>query len=79
MIERPKWNKHDAQLKEEDLVWILNDKRPRGVLSMGNVEKTHTGPDGVVRLCLLKTALVKVTRPAVRLSLVRPKNLPPQN
>ena len=73
MIGRPKWNKHDSQLKEEDLVWILNDNCPRGVLPLGIVEKTHTGPDGVVRSCLLKTALGKVTRPAVRLSLVHPK------
>ena len=79
MIGRPKWNKHDSQLKEEDLVWILNDNCPRGVWPLGIVEKTHTGPDGVVRSCLLKTALGKVTRPAVRLSLVHPKNIPPQN
>ena len=45
---------------------------------MGIVEKTHTGPDGVVRSCLLKTALGKVTRAAVRLSLVHPKNISPQ-
>ena len=78
MIGRPKWNKHDTQLKE-DLVWILNDNCPRGVWPLGIVEKTHIGPDGVVRSCLLKTALAKVTRPAVRLSLVHPKNIPPQN
>ena len=80
MIGRPKWNKHDSQLKEEEyLVWILNDNCPRGVRPLGIVEKTHTGPDGVVRSCLLKTALGKVTRPAVTLSLVHPKNIPPQN
>ena len=78
MIGRPKWNKHDSQLKE-DLVRILNDNCPRGVWPLGIVEKTHTGPDGVVRSCLLKTALGKVTRPAVRLSLVHPKNFLPQN
>ena len=79
LIGRPKWNKHDAPLKEEDLVWILNDNCPRGVWPLGIVEKAHTGPDGVVRSCLLRTALGKVTRPAVRLSLVYPKNIPPHN
>ena len=78
MIGRPKRKKHDTQLKE-DLAWILGDNCPRGVWPLGIVEKTHTGHDGVVRSCLLKTALEKVTRPAVRLSLVHPKDITPQN
>ena len=57
----------DVWERHKDPVWTLDDNCPQGVWSLGIVEKTHTGPDGVVRLCLLKTALGKVTRQAVRL------------
>ena len=52
---RSKWHKTFDQLKEGDVVWILQNNSPRGQCPIGLVERAIRGPDGEVRSCFLKT------------------------
>ena len=60
-------------MKTGDLVRILEDFTSRGIWPLGRNIEIFTGPDGRARSCVIKTALGKITRPAVKLALVTPK------
>ena len=51
---RSKYHKSFDQLKERDVVRILQNKSPRGQWTMGLVERPIRGPDGEIRSCYLK-------------------------
>ena len=67
---RQKWYKEYPQLKEHDLVWIVDDRRKRGFYRLGSVKKCHFGNDGNIRSCDILTQSGVVSRPAVEFSRV---------
>ena len=67
---RQKWYKARPQLKEHDLVWIVDDREKRGFYRLGRVKKCHFGNDGNIRSCDILTQSGVVSRPTVKLSCV---------
>ena len=65
---RSKWHKNFDQLKEGDVVWILQNNSPRSQWPIGLVERASRGPDGGVRSCYLKTHQGRTHKPAHLLS-----------
>ena len=65
---RKKWNKPEAKLEVDDIVWVLEEWTPRGIWPLGRVTRTFTGPDKTARSCEVKTALGFLARPAVKLA-----------
>ena len=70
--KRQKWTSREAALEVGD-VWLFEEFTPRGMWPMGRFTRTFTGPDYTARSCKVKTALGKLTRPAVKLMHVYPK------
>ena len=64
---RTKWQQANAQLKEDDVVWLYKDFTPRGIWPIGRMVKAHVSRDGVKRSFDIKTNTGMVQRPAVRL------------
>ena len=65
---RSKWHQTFDQLKEGDVVWILQNNSPRGQRPIGLVERAIRVPDGEVRSCRLKTHQGRAHKPAHLLS-----------
>ena len=59
--------------EKQDLVWIFEDFTLREIWPLGKVFETFTGPDGIARSWVIKTALGALTRPAAKLASVEPK------
>ena len=53
--ERQKWLEKRRNLKEGDIVLIVDERAPRGSWLMGKVEKTIPDANGFVRRVLVKT------------------------
>ena len=66
---RQKWYKKRTQLREHDLVWIVDDREKRGFYRLGRVKKCHFGNDGNIRSCDVLTQSGVVSRPTVKFSL----------
>ena len=62
---RKKWLKLQKNLKEDDLVLVIEDNIPRNAWSLGRVIETHPGADGLVRVVNVKVGS-KVRRRAVQ-------------
>ena len=62
---RKKWLKPQKNLKEDDLVLVIEDNIPRNAWSLGRVIETHPGADGLVRVVNVKVGS-KVRRRAVQ-------------
>ena len=73
LIRHTKWSQPEDIIKTGDLVGILEDFTPRGIWPVGRIIEIFTGPDGRARSCVIKTALGKITRPAVKLALITPR------
>ena len=69
-IIRQKWYKERPQLKEHDLVWIVDDQEKRGFYRLGRVKKCHFGNDGNIQTCDILSKPAVVSRPTVNLSRV---------
>ena len=67
---RTKWQQANAELKEDDVVWLYKDFTPRGIWPIGRIVKAHVSRDGVARSFDIKTSTGMVLRPAVRLGKV---------
>ncbi|XP_075265266.1 uncharacterized protein LOC142357598 [Convolutriloba macropyga] len=70
LIQRTKWQQANAELKEDDVVWLYKDFTPRGNWLIGRIVKAHLSRDGVARSFDIKTSTGMVQRPAVRLGKV---------
>ena len=70
LTTRTKWTKQVENLRQGDLVWILEDLTPRGLWPLGRVLRTFPGADGIVRSCEIKTSRGILHRRAVKLSRV---------
>ena len=67
---RSKWNQDQHPLQVGDIVWVLKDLTPRGIWPLGRIVSLHPGPDGITRVCSVRTAYGTFERPAVSLSRV---------
>ena len=76
-----KLHKTIDQLKEGDVVGILQNNSPRGQWPIGLVERAIRGPDSEVRSCYLKTHQGRTHKPAHLLSHITSskKTLTPNN
>ncbi|XP_075259131.1 uncharacterized protein LOC142350984 [Convolutriloba macropyga] len=68
--KRMKWQRSNDELDEGDILWVLKDFTPRGILPLGKIVKAHRGSDGIARSSDIQTSTGMVQRPAVALSRV---------
>ena len=67
--QRSKWSKEQVRnLKEGELVWIVDDSVKRCEYKMGRISEIYTGNDGVVRSARVKMAHEELNRPLVKLT-----------
>ena len=65
--QRSKWSKeHVRNLKEGELVWLVDDSRCD--YKLGRIIEIFTGNDGVVRSARVKMAHGELNRPVVKLA-----------
>ena len=68
--ERQKWTEIRKNLKEGDVVLIVDDSAPRGSWVMGKVEKTVSDAKGLVRRAFVKTKTNVLETPIDKLCLL---------
>ena len=67
--QRSKWSKeHVRNLKEGELVWLVDDSTKRCGYKLGRILETITGNDGVVRSARVKMAHGELNLPVVKLA-----------
>ena len=67
--QRSKWSKeHVRNLKEGELVWLVEDSMKRCEYKLGRIIEIFTGNDGVVRSARVKMAHGELNRPVVKLA-----------
>ena len=67
--KRSKWSKeHVRNLKEGELVWLVDDSVKRCEYKLGRIIEIFTGNDGVVRSARVKMAHGELNRPVVKLA-----------
>ena len=67
--QRSKWSKeHVRNLKEGELVWLVDDSVKRCEYKLGRIIEIFTGNDGVVRSAIVKMAHGELYRPVVKLA-----------
>jgi len=78
--ERKRWQQPQRNLKEGDIVLLIDPNNPRGTWPLGRVEQIVTGADGIVRSAYVKTRIRPgrpetqiLYRPSVRLCLLIPE------
>ena len=70
---RQKWRSTtNENLKEGDLVWLIEDSDKRGYYKLGRVVETMGGSDGVIRSTKVRTNAGVYKRPVVKLAPVLP-------
>lgn len=67
---RSKWHKALTNLKPNALVLLVNDNIPRGRWNLGRILETYPGPDGLVRVAMVKTKDAVYMRPIQKLCLL---------
>ena len=67
---RSKWHKALTNLKPNALVLLVNDNIPRGRWNLGRILETYPGPDGLVRVPIVKTKDAVYMRPIQKLCLL---------
>ena len=71
LLKRRKWtDNNQPPLKVGDVVWVLKDLTPRGILPFGRVVETSPGRDGEVWVAKVKTAYGSFVRPVAGLARV---------
>ena len=65
--QRSKWQSGQCEIKEGDLVLVLDDQRPPSMWLMARVEKVHPGQDKITRVATIKTQHGTFTRPVIKL------------
>ena len=67
--QRSKWSKEYVRnLKEVELVWLVDDSVKRCEYKLGRIIEIFTGNDGVVRSARVKMAHGELNRPVVKLA-----------
>ena len=67
--QRSKWSKeHVRNLKEGELVWLVDDSVKRCENKLGRIIELFIGNDGVVRAARVKMAHGELNRPVVKLA-----------
>lgn len=68
--QRQKWLTPKRNLKENDIVLIVDKPLPRGAWRLGRVLAVHKGRDGLVRSANVKTSESQLVRPVDKLCLL---------
>lgn len=68
--QRPKWNKKSENIKENDLVIVIEDNLPPSRWILGRVIHTHPGSDGLVRVATIRCKGTTLKRPIAKLALL---------
>ena len=67
--KRSKWSKHsDVNLKNGDLVWVVDSVNPRGCYPLARIDSLRYGADSVARSAELRTSTGSLVRPLVKLA-----------
>ena len=73
LINRQKWRStSNENLKEGNLVWLVEDSDKRGYYNVGQVTETIDGSDGVIGSAIVQTNDGVYKRPVVKLAQVLP-------
>ncbi|XP_062556845.1 uncharacterized protein LOC134221673 [Armigeres subalbatus] len=67
---RSKWLKQSVQLKENQLVIIVDENQPPMRWPIARVKELHPGKDGVVRVVTLQTTSGLLTRPTAKICIL---------
>jgi len=67
---RMKWTKQHPNVQPDDLVLLISPNQPPTQWTVGRIERTHPGTDGVVRVATVRTANGTFVRPIVKLVLL---------
>ena len=70
LIERRKWLKDRRNVKEGDIVLVVDRNTPRGEWPVGRILRPNPSPDGRVRTALVKTRSGEYLRPVAKLCLL---------
>ena len=70
LIERRKWLKDRRNVKEGDIVLVVDRNTPRGEWPVGRILRPNPSPDGRVRTTLVKTRSGEYLRPVAKLCLL---------
>eukprot|EP00794_Sanderia_malayensis_P008360 gene8360-biopygen6187 len=68
--QRQKWLTPKRNLRENDIVLIVEKPLPRGAWRLGRVVDVHIGRDGLVRSAKVKTSQSELVRPVDKLCLL---------
>lgn len=66
LLPRTKWVRETENLREGDLVLVVDELSPRNMWRKGVIEKTFPGKDGRIRIVQIRTAAGVVKRPAAK-------------
>ena len=65
--KRSKWHSDsDVILKTGDLVWIVDERSPRGHYPLARIKTLNYGNDNIARSAVVTTRSGELTRPAVK-------------
>ena len=64
---RSKWTEVQPDMKEGDIVLVVDPATPRGCWPLARVERVHPGRDGHVRVADIRVGSRQCTRPITRL------------
>ncbi|KFD45769.1 hypothetical protein M513_13347 [Trichuris suis] len=67
---RRKWFTQERNLRNDDVVIVIEPDMPRGKWSLGRVIHVFPGDDGIVRSALVRANGTTVHRPATKLCLL---------
>ena len=75
--ERQKWNKKRRNFAVDDVVLVLDDKKPRNSWPLGRILEVYTNTrDGLVRSVKLKTSTSELIRPINKIVLLEAADVP---
>lgn len=74
LINRPKWIKEQRNLKEGDLVIVMEENVAPLKWKLARVQEIFPGRDGLVRMVIIKTNTGTYKRPISKLGLLYPAN-----
>ena len=70
---RHKWKREVSDVKQGDVVLLVDQDVPRGLWQMGRIVKTFPSQDGLVRKALVKTSRSAYLRPIHKMVLISPE------
>ena len=64
---RQRWVERKVNIKEGDLVLVVDSQAPRSHWPLARISEVFTGSDGLVRSAKVRTATGTITRPITKL------------